>query len=428
MRGEVGSRSMRGSVRVGKNAIARLSAQAWAKLLSLAMVPLVARYEGSTGLGRYVLVITIVGIVGALSDMGLNTFVMREAARMRDRAEQRAILARVLPLRLVLTAVGFGLVIALSSLPLFPTATRRLLPLGGLILLPEGAMRTMEALMNGRRRMDVSSGLEMVTRLLAVLGAVLALMLGFGVRGALISTVGATVLGALFCSAVLWRWDLWPRWQVDLAGWRVTLASAYPFALNGLIAMVYTRLDIVLLSAWQGEVAAGWYGAAYKLWEAFGLLPSSLLDALFPELARLASTRRGRVRLRTLFRGGTAALAVSGVALSGAGAALAGWLVPLLYGHGETYGPSVIAFRVLVWAIPAMFLYLLSGHTLYALERQRQVTGSMLIVGVANVGLNLWVIPRWSYLGVSGVALFSAWLLWALLYVQARRAVRDEVE
>jgi hypothetical protein len=25
------------------------------------------------------------------------------------------------------------------------------------------------------------------------------------------------------------------------------------------------------------------------------------------------------------------------------------------------------------------------------------------------------------------VALFSAWLLWALLYVQARRAVREEV-
>jgi O-antigen/teichoic acid export membrane protein len=74
-----------------------------------------------------------------------------------------------------------------------------------------------------------------------------------------------------------------------------------------------------------------------------------------------------------------------------------------------------------------MFLYLLSGHTLYALERQRRVTTAMLIVGVANVGLNVLVIPRWSYLGVSGVALFSAWLLWALLYVQARRAVREEV-
>lgn len=428
MTDEAASCRIRGSVRVGKNTIARLSAQALAKLLSLAMVPLVARYEGSIGLGRYVLVITMVGIVGAMSDMGLTTFVMREAARRSDPTEQRAILAQLLPLRLVLAAIGLGLVIVLASLPLFPAATRRLLPLGGLILFPEGAMRTMQALMNGRRRMDVSSGLEMVTRLLAVLGAVLALMLGVGVQGALVSTVGANVLGALFCSAVLRRWDLWPRWQVDLAAWWATLVSAYPFALNGLIGMVYTRLDTVLLSAWHGEVAAGWYGAAYKLWEAFGLLPSSLLDALFPELARLASTPKGKIRLRTLFRGGTAALGVGGLVLSGAGAAVAAWLVPLLYGPGEAYLPSIAAFRVLVWAIPAMFLYLLSGHTLYALERQRQVTGAMLIVAVANVGLNLWVIPRWSYLGVSSVALFSAWLLWLLLYVRARSAVRDEVE
>jgi O-antigen/teichoic acid export membrane protein len=422
------SQKLRGYVRVGKNAVARLSAQAWAKLLSLALVPLVARYEGSTGLGRYVLVTTVVGIVGALSDMGLKTFLMREAARLREPSDQRVLLGRLLPLRLALAAVGYALVVALTWAPFFPEATRRLLPLGGLVLLPEGVIGVMEALINGRRRMDVSSGLQMTRRLLAVIGAVPALVLGWGVRGVLISTVGAGVIGALLHVAVLRRWGLIPRWRVDLGEWRVALIQAYPFALTGLIAMVYARLDIVLLSAWQGEAAAGWYGAAYKLWEAFGLIPSSLLDALFPELARLASTSEGQIRLRALFRRGTPALGLGGAALSGAGAALAGWLVPLLYGPGETYAPSVVIFRVLVWAIPAMFLYLLSGHTLYALERQRRVTAAMLVVGVANVGLNLWVIPRWSYLGVSGVALFSAWLLWALLYVQARRAVREEVE
>jgi O-antigen/teichoic acid export membrane protein len=359
--------------------------------------------------------------------MGLKTFLMREAARAQGRDQQRALLGRLLPLRLLLAAVGYALVIALAWTPFFPEETRRLLPLGGLMLLPEGVMWTMEALINGRRRMDVSSGLQMLTRLLTVVGAAPALMLGFGVRGVLLSTVGAGVLGALLHAVVLGRWELLPHWRVDLGAWRSALTQAYPFALTGLIAMVYARLDVVLLSVWQGEAAAGWYSAAYKLWEAFGLIPSSLLDALFPELARLASTGEGQARLGALFRWGTPALGIGGLALSGAGAALAPWLVPLLYGPGETYAPSVAAFRVLVWAVPAMFLYLLSGHTLYALERQRRVTAAMLIVGVANVGLNLWVIPRWSYIGVSGVALFSAWLLWALLYTQARRAVHEEV-
>ena len=98
-------------------------------------------------------------------------------------------------------------------------------------------------------------------------------------------------------------------------------------------------------------------------------------------------------------------------------------IIILVYGPGENYAPAVPAFRLLVCAIPAMFLYLLGGHMLYALGRQRYVTKAMLVVGVLNVTLNLVVIPRWSYLGASAVALFSEWLLWGLLYPRARRAL-----
>ncbi len=72
-----------------------------------------------------------------------------------------------------------------------------------------------------------------------------------------------------------------------------------------------------------------------------------------------------------------------------------------------------------------MFLYLLSGYTLYSLDRQRRVTAAMLTVALVNVGLNLYAIPRWSYVGAAAVALFSEWLLLAILYPQARRALAD---
>ncbi|MGC9336152.1 MAG: oligosaccharide flippase family protein [Anaerolineae bacterium] len=420
--------NLRGYLRVGKNALARLSAQAWTKLLSLVLVPLVARYEGSTGLGRYMLVTTVVGIISVLSDMGLKTLLTREAASTQTSMEQRTLLGNLLPLRLVLAVGGYLLVMALTWIPFLPVETRRLLPLGGLMLLPDGFMGMIEALMNGRRRMDMSSGLQMATRLLTVVGAVPALMLNFGIQGLLISTLIANVIGVGLYLSVLWRWELQPNWDVNLTDWRVMLTHAYPFALTGLIAVIYTRLDVVLLSAWQGEAAAGWYSAAYKLWEAFGLVPSSLLDALFPEMARLASTSAGRVTLERLFHRSVPALGISGMAISGVAVFLADEIVYLFYGPGENYIQSIVAFRVLVWAIPAMFLYLLSGHTLYALGRQHRVTGAMLIVGLANITLNLWAIPQWSYLGVSGVALFSAWLLWILLYIPAQNAVHNTEE
>ena len=90
---------MKHVLRVGKNAIARLMAQGWARLLSLALVALVARYEGTAGLGRYVLVLTVVGIAGAVSDLGLSTLLTREAARDVGREQQRELLGTVLPLK-----------------------------------------------------------------------------------------------------------------------------------------------------------------------------------------------------------------------------------------------------------------------------------------------------------------------------------------
>jgi O-antigen/teichoic acid export membrane protein len=184
-------------------------------------------------------------------------------------------------------------------------------------------------------------------------------------------------------------------------------------------------MDLVLLSLLQGDVAAGWYGAAYKLWESIGLLPASLLDAMFPEMSRLSGDLDGLEGLRYLFRTSARTGLAAGLLIASAGIAGANPLVSLIYGTDETYAPVALPFRLLICSTPAMFLYLLGGHILYSLGRQRQVTLAMLATGIASVMLNLLLIPRWSYSGTAIVALLSNWLLWALLYSQARRALKS---
>jgi O-antigen/teichoic acid export membrane protein len=153
------------------------------------------------------------------------------------------------------------------------------------------------------------------------------------------------------------------------------------------------------------------------------MLPASLFDAMFPEMSRLSSTRQGKEKLRRLFRASTWLMLAGGLVLALLGALLADPLLSLIYGSQENYAAAVLPFQLLVGASPAMFLYLLSGHTLYALDRQRRVTAAMLLVGVVNITLNLIVIPRWGYIGCAAVALLSEWLLCGLLYPQARRAL-----
>ncbi|MGD9046902.1 MAG: oligosaccharide flippase family protein [Anaerolineae bacterium] len=413
----------RSFLRVSKNALARFLAQVLARLLSLALVALVARYESAEALGSYVLVLTLVGFAGAASDLGLNIFLTRETARQIDLQRQRELLGTVLPLKLGLSVVVLAGLLLLAAVAAFPKATVELLPVGGLLLLPEAVTGTVRAFVNGRQRMEVSGLIDVTMRFLAVAASFPALLAGFGVTSVLLCTLGATLVGVVLYSAVLWRWRATPEWHWAPAAWGACLAESYPFALTSLAAMVYSRLDLVLLGLWQDELAVGWYGAAYKLWEAIGLLPASLLEAMFPEMSRLASTEEGRRRLRDLFRTASWAMLGGGLLLAVAGLLAAGALVPLVYGGTGSYTPAVLPFRLLICAVPAMFLYLLSGHVLYALGRQRRVTIAMLVVGLVNVVLNLIVIPRWSYLGAAAVALFSEWLLVTLVYPQARSAL-----
>lgn len=410
-------------LRVGKNALARLSAQVWAKLLSLALVALVARYEGTAALGSYVLVLTLVNIAAVASDLGLNTYLTREAARETQDMRQRDLLGLLLPLKTGLSITGTVILILLAALMPFPEDAKKLIPLGALALLPEGITGTMAALMNARQRMEVSAALNMTVRLVAVVGSLLALTSGFGVAGVLIWSLVASLLGLIISGTVVWRWQLWPRYRLDLQAWRACLQESYPFALTAIIAVVYMRLDLILLSMWQGEIVAGWYAAAYKLWEAFGLLPTSLLEAMFPAMSRLSTNHAGVGRLRSLFHSSTRAMASGGFLLAAFGTWGAMILMSLVYGGTGDQGPAVITFRLMVWAIPAMFLYLLSGHTLYVLGFQRRVTAAMLLVALTNGILNLVVIPRWSYRGAAVVALTSEWLLFALLYPLARRVI-----
>jgi O-antigen/teichoic acid export membrane protein len=409
--------------RVSKNALARFLAQVLARLLSLVLVALVARYEPAEALGSYVLVLTLVGFAGVASDLGLNIFLIRETARQTDHQRQRELLGTVLPLKLGLSVVVLAGLLLLAAVAAFPEATVQLLPVGGLLLVPEAVTGTVRAFINGRQRMEVSGVIDVTVRLLAVAASFPALLAGFGVTAVLLCTLGATLAGVVLYSAVLWRWRATPHWRWAPPAWRACLAESYPFALTSLAAMVYSRLDLVLLGLWQDELAVGTYGAAYKLWETIGLLPASLLEAMFPEMSRLASTQEGRQRLRGLFRTASWAMLGGGLLLAAAGLLAAGTLIPLVYGGTGSYTPAVLPFRLLVCAVPAMFLYLLSGHVLYAVEKQRRVTGAMLVVGLVNVTLNLIVIPRWSYLGAALVALVSEWLLVALLYPQARSAL-----
>jgi O-antigen/teichoic acid export membrane protein len=270
-------------------------------------------------------------------------------------------------------------------------------------------------LIKARQRMEISSAINLAVRLAAALSGVLLLRQGYQERAVLWAHVIASLLGSCAFVGVLWTWRVRARVSGLLRRGRTVLRESLPFAITGMVTILYSRMDLLVLARWQGDLAAGLYSAAYRVWEALGMIPSSALDALFPELSRVSAKDQDRTRLRALYRRGQMFvwLLVALVALPCF--VLAPHLMALLYGRSADTASASTLFRVLLFAFPFTYLYLLNGHLLYAIGEQLWVTRAMVAATAVNALLNVLVVPRWSYWGAAAVTLFSQILLYGLL-------------
>ena len=409
--------------RVSKNAAALFVAQTGTRVLNLVLIARLTRTLGVEALGRYLLAMTVQAITLAVADLGLNTLATREFSRTPAR-DEAALWGTILGLKLAAAWCGIVVLNALVG-PFFGGERRVIISLVSLSLVPDAFNATAVALIKGRQRMEISSAINLGTRILYVLVGAILVWREYGIRELVVSYAAVSLLGSLAYGTVLVAWRTYPRWTAIPHMWRSLLRESVPFAVTGMVAMLYTRLDLLIISYWHGDAAAGLYGAAYRLWEALGMVPSSFLDALFPELSR----SRGRVReagFRDLYRRGRQILLLIAPLLVVLGEIVAPAMVTFLY--GRTSQVPILVFRVLLLAFPFTCLYLLNGHALYAAGQQRRVMMAMVAVTTINALGNFALVSRWSYWGAVGVMLASELLLYAVLQVAVRQSILRPLE
>ncbi len=434
--------------RIGKNALALLIAQAGAKFLNLVLSAQLTRTLGVAALGRYLLALTVETVALAVADLGINVYTVRELAREYARERRRAfaqehppseaessaihveemdtqdpltLWGAVLMLKL-LAALCCTLAVNIAIAPLFfPGERRALIGIASLALLPDAFNGVATAFAKARQRMEISSAINLALRLAAATAGVLLVRRGYDERAVLVAYVAASMLGSCAFLGVLRAWQVRARLLGLVQHWQTVLQEAMPFAVTGMVTILYSRLDLLLLARWQGDVAAGLYGAAYRAWEALGMIPASLLDALFPELSRVSADAQDGTRLRALYRRARSFVWLLVALLVLPCFVLAPHLMALLYGRNADLAAVTALFRALLFAFPFTYLYLLNGHLLYAVGQQLKVTRTMIAATAANGALNALAIPRWSYRGAAGAAILSQILLFGLLRWIARR-------
>ncbi len=393
------------------NALAMLAARLAPPVFSFAINVAVARLLGADSLGAYVYLLSLLMIFQAVAGAGMPLLVTREiAARPGD------------SLALVRDARNVGLATGLLATLGFvawargaadPRAAQAALLLAP-SLLPSAWIAVQEAYFVARHEHHAVTVIALVENAVKLSLAAAAFAWDGGLV-ALCAGISAARLAGLATGQVLMaRRGCRGTWRPDLRGAWPMARALPPFGALMVTAMVFFRVDVLVIGALRDEHDTGLYGAALTLYTVALLLPDSAMSAVYPRLAASFQRESDGFARATVLTAKLLASALVPVSLVLIVAARP--LIGLIYGAG--YLGAAPALALLAASLPVHAVNAALGQALQAGGQQAAVLGVALVGTAVHVGLTLALV---SAIGVPGapiavlisstlVALASGWL------------------
>jgi O-antigen/teichoic acid export membrane protein len=375
--------------------------------LGVLVTALVARLLGQAGYGEWSTIFIVLTLTEYFTNFGMETVVVREAARHPDREREwlgAMILARLLAL---------GPVIVLSVVAVIAIARNQQMLLAGLILItamPFGGVGIMQLVFQLRVNNLVPM---LVLSLRSVLwgGAVGVIYLS-GPRAPMVElAVGLAATNAVGSLVQAWAgWKLLGRWpRLSRARLGPLLRAGIPLGLSGVLIIAYARIDQVLVFLLAGNRSAGLYGSVYTILDQSHFVPISILTTLAPVIAASWPANRPRM-LRTMQQ--TAELMVIASAGALAFAIVAATPVVRLI-FGSEFVPAAPALPVLGAAFVFICLGYLNGNVLVVLGLQKRLLKISVAALAVNVAGNLALVPAVGFMGAAWMTLVTELVVFA---------------
>jgi O-antigen/teichoic acid export membrane protein len=386
--GEAGGQAIRGGA-------LRAASHVAVTLLALVSVPLLVRHLGLVEFGRYFTVVSLIGLVGGVTDVGLGAVVLREYT-VRTGADREAFMRSVLGARLVLASAGVAAAVLFAFIAGYSGALVLGTALAGVGLLLGIAQHTYAVPLAAGLLLGRFTAIELFGGIL-VTSLVVTLVLASAGTAAFLAIpipVGLVLVGV---TMVLVRGQIPLRPSLDLGELRAVVRETLPVAAATVMHTLYARVTIVLMSLIATEVATGVFGTALRVVEVAAGLPVALVATTFPILARAA--RDDHARLSYALQRLLEIAVIGGIGLSLAVGLGADTIIEVLGGESARRAAEVL--RILAAILAVVFLTTTWQHALFALGRYRAL---MVVNSVAFAFTVVCVLGLVPALGATGAA------------------------
>lgn len=400
---------------VAKNFFSLSGANIASKFLEYLAIVYLARSLGSETFGEIAFAQALFVYFTFLADFGLQTLGTRDIARGRWNLKEYA--GQMLSLRLFLAILSFVLVLLLALFIPKPPEIKGLIILYGLSLFPLAVL--LEWFFQGLEAMHYI-GIGRIVRSIIFIALVFSFikkrehLLAIPVYYFVATCVSAGFLYLIF-SKKYGR----ARLNRNVRMWQEFLKESLPMGLAFIMATIYIQISTVLLGFLKSSSVVGNYNAAYKIvlfLNAFGPLFGA---AILPTISRYYV--ESPQKLRSFLYQYSKLTTLIGFLIALGGTILGKQIITIIY--GPEYKESILAFRILIWSVVAVYANIPWSFSLLGCGQQKGYLCSSAIAMVIGIGMNFYLILKHSLNGAAFATMFTEFTVLIMFYIYSQRTV-----
>jgi O-antigen/teichoic acid export membrane protein len=386
-------------------------------LLSVARLNYLATYLGVANFGVLNFSVYFTSLFQFLFDLGLAQLLTRELARNPGRSNSLLGTALLLKLAVALVAgslVAVAILVSQALLPgQFDAATNWAVGFTTVALAINGMSMLFLSAFQAHRKMILVSAASIVNDVI-LSAAIIVLLPQFPLlTTVLVLTIVAACVNLSFLVITYRRVIGRPSLHIDREAWRLLVREGTPIAFGSLGISVYTYMGPTVLQYTRGKVEVGIYGAGYKIISILTLLPTVLTQVLFPIFSDFAEHARHKLdkalndSLRVTFLV-SLPLAVGTIMVA---SKMIGFIYPPEYHDTTIVLQLVIAGNALGYLGWILYTFLI------ATGRQKYCMWNSLVVGIAVLSSNLFLVPRYGFRVVAVIQMLTDIVLFTSMAV-----------
>lgn len=391
--------------RVAHNTIIQVIGKGTSTVLGLFALALITRYLGPEGYGEYTTITTFLTFFATIADLGLTLVTVQMISGRHD--DENKILNNLFSIRLFSAL----LLLLIAPLVVFSFPYSQTVKIGVLITAAAFLFPALNQIIIGlfqkRLSMDRDAISEVLSRLVLILGIMVAKKIGSGLNGILIASV-ISAASNFFLHYILSLKFAFIRLELDFSLWKKILTKSWPLAITIVLNLIYLRADTLILSLFRPAAEVGLYGATYKVIDVLTTLPFMFAGLILPILTE-AWLNDNPGYFKKVLQKSFDLMAIIAIPLIVGAQFLSDSIMTIAAGRDFAGAGQIL--KLLIIAVAAIFLGTMFSHAVIALDKQRKMIVFYAFTSLTSLAAYFLIIPRFSCFGAAIVTIYSEVLI-----------------